>query len=161
MPTQKRVHIVCDNVICRGEYLGHVDVTGIVRQPGECSNYKKLGMAPGSQNYSSDDWYIEMDVIESNCKLIAPGYAELQQINDGFAQAKITFFEVEIIKIEGKSVWVMSEEDADLLLETLNLDSESSSFEFALREQIGNAVNRIESFTNNVGEISIFHKEAK
>lgn len=47
---------------------------------------------------------------------------------------------------KGMMVWVMSNKDADLLGETLALDSESHTFELRLRVQIEQALWRVEQY---------------
>ena len=141
----KIVHIICERVVCRGEYLGHVDVTGTVKQPGECRNYRDR-FVPGS----TDNWFIEMIVTESNTPKIEQGYAYFKQIDDGFKYADIAFSEE--IDVTGKEVWIMTPEQADLIGETLEMDCVSSMIDREI-------VEAIEEYVDLKGTITLVHQE--
>lgn len=144
MRTFKTAHIVCDDVICRGEYIGHVDIMGSVKIPGECKNYHNFG--------EPDNWFIEMHVTNSDNPKIELGYTYIKQREDGLARATITFRVFEAVDVENKSIWIIDENDADRIMELLcgNMDDE-----------IGEMVDGIQTFTNNDGDIMIYHKETK
>ena len=160
MTTIKQVHIVCKNVTCRGEYLGYVNVTGTVKIPGECQNYRDIVGRDALKGfvYGPDNWFIEMIVIESNTCKIELGYAYLKQIDDGFADAKITFSEE--VDVTGKEIWIMTPEQADLIGETLGMDCESSMIDREIRDPLTKAVEAIEEYTELEGTIMLFKKEA-
>jgi hypothetical protein len=139
MTTYKRVHIKCDRVVCRGEFLGDIDIYANVKIPGECHNYKEPGLG--------DNWFIEMYVIKSNTSKIEQGYTYLKQIDDGLAKAKITFIECEEIDVTDKIVWIMSEKTSEMLAELIADSTEFESEEF-------------DTYYNNEGIITLIHKEA-
>lgn len=141
----KMIYIACKNVICRGERIGDVYVTGIVKQPGECKNY-------GTKE--QPNWYIEMNVIKSS-GAIPLGYAYLKQVEDGFAGAEISFVETATIDITGKTVLVMDNEASDIIMETLSADEDSSFIDRNDRSDISRALKNIQPFYNCSGKINI------
>jgi len=151
MTTYKQVHIQCDRVVCRGEFLGDIDIYANVKVPGECHNYKEPGLG--------DNWFIEMYVTKSNTPKIEQGYTYLKQVVDGLAKAKITFIEFDEIDVTGKEVWIMTPEQADLIGETLEMDCESSMIDREIRDPLNKAVEAIEEYDNLEGTIMLFHKE--